>query len=222
MSDNETSGYVNLKPLKVFVCGGGNVVDRIFYEEAYKLGKGLAEMDVAYGQGGLVDRRTIMGESYWGYIENGGQQTKLIVREGFKDELPSNIYNYENIQIVEDLAELAREQFIWADVIVIMPGGTGTIAELFCHIDFQLEYKKHPKIILFNQPLKDSNFFKGLLSQIKSSIDNGLISNNSYYDNIIIKSSIEDILLEIKQEKSRIYSGLTVNNGRKRRTLIYD
>ena len=136
MSDNEASKYINSKPLNVFVCGGGNKVSKNFYEEAYKLGKGLAEMDVAYGQGGLVDRETIMGESYWGYIENGGQQTKLFVREGFKDELPSNMFNNENVQIVKDLGELARKQFRWADVIVVMPGGTCTLAELFFHIDF--------------------------------------------------------------------------------------
>ena len=27
--------------MKVFVYGEGNIVDKIFYEEAYKLGKGL-------------------------------------------------------------------------------------------------------------------------------------------------------------------------------------
>ena len=32
---------ITSKTLKVFVCGEGNIVDKIFYEEAYKLGKGL-------------------------------------------------------------------------------------------------------------------------------------------------------------------------------------
>ena len=56
----------NPKTIKVFVCGGGNPVSEFYYNEAYNLGKGLAKIGTAYGQGGLIDRHTIMGESYYG------------------------------------------------------------------------------------------------------------------------------------------------------------
>lgn len=206
MSDNETSEDVNLKPLNVFVCGGGNVVNKFYYKEAYELGKGLAKIGTAYGQGGLIDRHTIMGESYWGYKENNGKETHFFIREAFKDDLTPKKEKGESIEVVQDIAGLVREQFIWADVIVVMPGGTGTIEELFGHSELQLDYEKHPKIIIYNPQLlgKQTHFFDGTLSQIQTSIEQGFIGNDSYIRNIIVKYSIQDILADIEKEKNGI------------------
>ncbi len=192
--------------MKVFVCGGGNVVTEFYYKAAYELGKGLAKIGTAYGQGGLINRHTIMGESYLGYIENNGKETHFFIREAFKDDVTPKTENGESIEVVQDIAGLVREQFMWADVIVVMPGGTGTLEELFGHSELQLEYEKHPKIILYNQQLlgKQTHFFDGILSQIQTSIENGFIGKDSYIRNIIVKYSIQDILAEIKKEKDRV------------------
>lgn len=192
--------------MKVFVCGGGNVVNEFYYKAAYELGKGLAKIGTAYGQGGLINRHTIMGESYLGYIENKGKETHFFIREAFKDDVTPKTENGESIKVVQDIAGLVREQFMWADAIVVMPGGTGTLEELFGHSELQLDYEKHPKVILFNQQLlgKQTHFFDGTLSQIQTSIENGFIGKDSYIRNIIVKYSIQDILAEIKKEKDRV------------------
>lgn len=206
----------NPKTIKVFVCGGGNPVSEFYYNEAYNLGKGLAKIGTAYGQGGLIDRHTIMGESYYGYKENSGKEIKFILREKFKDDITPKTESGESLHIVQDITELVREQFMWADVIVIMPGGTGTIEELFGHCELQLDYENHPKIILYNQKLqgKQAHFFDATLSQIHTSIKEDFIGKDSPVRNIVVKYTVPEILVEIMKERSRIYHASMITNGR--------
>lgn len=109
---------------KVFLCGGGNEVSDIYYNEAYNVGKLLASLNVAYGQGGLTDRNTIMGESYWGYKDAGGNSAYLFVREAFKNDVNSefNSEGIKRIYCVDSIGELLKAQYLWSDISVIMPG----------------------------------------------------------------------------------------------------
>ena len=64
---------------KVFVCGGGRVVDETYWKDANELGRLLGSMEnVAYANGGLSDKHTMMCESYRGYVEAGGKYSVFV------------------------------------------------------------------------------------------------------------------------------------------------
>ena len=115
---------------KVFICGGGNSVAKTFCDDAYQVGKLLAELDTAYAQGGQTERNTIMGENYFGYKENGGKSATIFVRDSYKEDLEPEYKALDGAYIVDTLSDLIKAQYLWADVVVIMPGGAGTCMEI--------------------------------------------------------------------------------------------
>ena len=185
---------------KVFVCGGSYQVDPNFYKEAYEVGKTLAQLGAEYIQGGVIERETIMGESYYGYVENGGSKAYIITREfGASDliEYKNSFYKYEE---VENIGDLLNFQFLYSDLSIIMPGGTGTFMELLSYIEEKYDYPdKKIKAIIYNRNINGEGFFDDLFKLIKKSQDNNFISSDIINKNFIIVNNFDDLIEKIKE-----------------------
>ena len=125
--------------VKVFVCGGGSPVDEQYYSDAYKIGQLLANLGTAYVQGGLSDRKTMMGESYHGYINAGGDSAYFIARKFGTKDILKDFANLKGVVEVPDISMLLKAQYIWSDIVVVTPGGTGSLIELLGYIELNYE-----------------------------------------------------------------------------------
>ena len=195
----ETLGKVEkyseeIKP-RVFVCGGGRVISEDFSKDAYNVGKMLANSNVAYGQGGETTRSTIMGESWYGYKDNGGDSSYFFVREVGAPELGVAKQNAKGFTYVNDISSLIKAQFLWSDIVIIMPGGTGTFIELLGYIELGYDYEdKKPKVIIYNKELeKGIHFYDKLLEQIHIEQEKGFIGSDVISDTFTIANDFEEL-----------------------------
>ena len=175
---------------RVFVCGGGSPVSKEYYEDAYKVGTLLAKLGTAYVQGGLSDRKTMMGESYHGYKDAGGDSSYFISRKFGTKDIMKDIPNLKGICEVEDIAGLIKTQYLWSDAVVILPGGTGTLIEMLGYIEQGYDYPdRKPSVIVFNK----NGFFNGIFNQIKKSQEIGFISHQVIEENLILVDNLEEL-----------------------------
>ena len=126
-------------------CGSSEKADDVYRQAAVHLGTliGQKKHSLVYGGG----RFGLMGLVASSVLENGGQvfgfTTQLLdEREGFHDGLTE-------IHVVSGMHERKQSMSEKADAFVILPGGFGTLDELFEIITWrQLNIHKKPIIIL--------------------------------------------------------------------------
>lgn len=175
---------------RVFVCCGGSPVSKEYYEDAYKVGALLAELGTAYVQGGLSDRKTMMGESYYGYKDAGGDSSYFISRKYGVPDILKDVPDLKGVCEVEDIASLIKTQYLWSDAVVILPGGTGTLIEMLGYIEQAYDYPdRKPPVIVFNK----NGFFDGIFGQIRKSQEIGFVSHPVIEENFIIVDNLEEL-----------------------------
>ena len=173
--------------IKVFVCGGASPVSKEFYIEAYNIGKLLAKLGVSYLQGGVSNRKTMMGESYRGYVESGGNSSYFITRKFATEDIFKDLDNLQGAFEVDDIGQLIKAQYLWSDIVIILPGGTGTLIELLGYIEQKYDYpNKNPIVIVFNKKIEGKGYFDNFFEQIKQSQISGFISKDVIEKNFTI------------------------------------
>ena len=91
------------------------------------------------------------------------------------------------IDVAPSTFERTKHLYMHADIIVILPGGVGTIAELLSMIIEKQTKKDDKKIVLFNY----NKYYDYLLFQIKHMIDEHFISEEALQSFDIV-TNIED------------------------------
>ena len=195
--------------IQVFVCGGGRVAPPELAKDANEVGVLLAETGAAYGQGGETAPGTIMGETWLGYNNNGGKSAYFFVRKVGAPDLSDAIGNLEGFYYVTDIADLIKAQFFFSDIVIIMPGGTGTDLECSSYIEMGYDWEEiKPTVILYNKEMNNgTHFFDGKMLQMKTSLQYGLAGSNAIEQNFIVVDNMKDlkraymIALEEKKRK---------------------
>ena len=160
-------------------CGSKNGNDENYLKIAFKVGKKLSEKEytVIYG-GGKIG---LMGALAEGVTSNKGDLFSIIPKY-FKDK---NVVlkNSNKILFTKDFYERKKMMIKHADIFLVLPGGFGTLDELFEVISLnQLNIIKK-KVILLNT----NNFWNSLKVLIKDLKRNGFLYTK---ENIIFKSSV--------------------------------
>ncbi len=108
-------------------CASSNKADPRFRAAAFHLGELLAEggHSIVYG-GGLAGS---MGALADGALSKGGEVIGVIPR--FMADLEWQHPGIGNMQIVEDMRERKQRLLTGSDAVVALPGGCGTLEELF-------------------------------------------------------------------------------------------
>ena len=162
--------FSNETKIKVFVCGGSSPVSKDYYIDAYNIGNIIAKYGVAYIQGGVSDRKTMMGESYHGYIKSGGNRPYFITRKFGTEDILKDLDNLQGAFEVDDIAQLIKNQYLWSDIVIITPGGTGTLIELLGYIEQNYDYpNKMPIVIIYNKKIENNGYFDNFFKQIRQS-----------------------------------------------------
>ena len=177
-----------MKSIAVF-CGSGLSKDDAHNEEAYRLGEVFAKQSITLVYGGA--KIGLMGKVADGVLENEGEAIGVIpdfltTKEVVHTQLSELI-------ITETMHERKLKMHDLSDGIIALPGGFGTLEELFEMLTWaQLGLHKKP-IGLLNT----NGFYNHLLSFIETMIDSGLLKPE-YRKLVLISDSIDDLLEQME------------------------
>ena len=108
-------------------CASSEYCDRVYHDAARTLGRVLAEAGctIVYG-GGAVG---LMGSLANGALTAGGDVIGVIPR--FMTEVEWQHPGLASLEVVEDMRERKHRLLTGSDAVVALPGGCGTLEELF-------------------------------------------------------------------------------------------
>ncbi len=166
-------------------CASSEQVDRAYHDAAHALGSTLAGAGctVVYG-GGAVG---LMGSLANGALEAGGEVVGIIPR--FMTEVEWQHPGVANLEVVEDMRERKHRLLTGSDAVVALPGGTGTLEELFEALTLK-------RLALYFNPivLLDVNGFYAPLEAFLESMIAQRFMNPQHRDLWTRVSRVEDVL----------------------------
>ncbi|MEC7262263.1 MAG: TIGR00730 family Rossman fold protein [Bacteroidota bacterium] len=155
-----------MKGISVF-CGSSEGNDRHIVSTAYELGKSLAQQSLTLVYGGA--KVGLMGQVANGALDHNGKVIGVI-----PDFLKSKEIFHERITeliVVDNMHERKMKMHELSDGIIALPGGFGTLEELFEVVTWsQLGLHQQPMGIL-----NVNGFFDELLAFLDTMVSKGLL-----------------------------------------------
>jgi len=155
-----------MKRITIF-CGSSFGTDKVYEEQAYLLGKTLAERNTAIVYGGA--NVGLMGAVADGALQNGGKvigvlphflQSKEIAHTGLTELI-----------LVETMHERKTKMNDLCDGVIALPGGFGTLEEFFEMLTWgQLGLHKKPMAVL-----NINGFYNALLAMMDTMVSKGFL-----------------------------------------------
>jgi uncharacterized protein (TIGR00730 family) len=176
-----------MKNIAVF-CASSTGLKDIYVNEARKLGETMANEGFRLVYGGAS--RGLMNVVADAVLQNGGKVTGVIPRlladlEITKSECTEIIYT-------STMHERKIKMFELADAVVILPGGFGTLDEMF-------EALTLSQLKLFNAPiglLNTDGYYNLLIELLDNMVEKGFLEKKNK-DKLIISSSVNDLIGKI-------------------------
>lgn len=173
--------------MKIFIgCGSNPKIGLEYQEEVKKVCKLLCSYDYS-----LV---------YGAYNEGLMKVCFDTFKECNKDIIGVNLEVYDEVLGIHNIVKnnsFERLDTIYeiSDMFLILPGGVGSLAELFGLIE-ELKTNKKKKLIVYNY----NNYYSDLFSYLDKCLKEGFLYDNDL-DNIIVINNINDLEREIKNER---------------------
>lgn len=173
-----------MKRITVF-CGSSFGTDEIYKEQAALLGQTLAKQNIELVYGGA--NVGLMGAVADGALNEGGKVIGVL-----PDFLRSKEIAHTGLTeliLVESMHERKTKMSDLCDGVIALPGGFGTLEELFEMITWaQLGLHKKPIAIL-----NINGFYNSLLELIQTMADKGLLKEENQ-KMLLVSNNIEDLL----------------------------
>lgn len=174
-----------MRYISVF-CGSSSGNEAIFTEQAATLGKTIAQKGYGIIYGGA--RVGLMGALAEGALAEGGEVVGVIPNFLKKKELEHK--KLTKLHIVETMHERKAMMNDLSDAVIALPGGYGTMEELFEMLTWaQLSIHKKP-IGLLNV----EGFYDPLINMSERMIEKGFLKKE--YEELLIVANSSDILLD--------------------------
>ena len=172
-------------------CGSRLGLSNEYTDNAKILGKKIAynNLKLVYG-GGNIGLMGILADSC---KQNGGQILGVIPYNLTKKEQGKQ--NISSYILTEDMHERKKVMYMNSDMIIALPGGIGTLEELFEMLTWkQLGFHKKP-IYLLNI----LDYWDSLLDLLDIMIKKGFLEkeSNSYFK---VCETVDEIFLDLKKE----------------------
>jgi uncharacterized protein (TIGR00730 family) len=139
-------------------CGSKNGADPVFVQHAAELGKLLATNNIKLIYGG--GRKGIMGTIADAVMNNGGHVIGIIPEVLLEWE--SQHKNITELLVVDNMHTRKKKLYELCDIAIILPGGFGTLDELFEMLTWN-QLSIHNKNIYI---LNSNGFYNALIEHI--------------------------------------------------------
>lgn len=166
-------------------CGASEGTSPEYRLAAEQLGKTIANQNrrLIYGGG----NKGLMGIIANAVLANGGEVIGIIPERLVQAETAH--HGITRLEVVENMHQRKARLSELADGFIAMPGGTGTLEEVFeVWTGMQIGYHEKP-VALFNV----SGFWQSLLNFLEHSVNEGFI-RESFYQTLIVSDNNELIL----------------------------
>jgi len=169
-------------------CASSAHCDPAYRDAAYRLGEILADAKctLVYGGGAIG----LMGAVADGALSKGGDVVGIIPR--FMTEVEWQHPGVANLEVVEDMRERKHRLLTGSDAVVAMPGGCGTLEELFEAITLKRLGLYFNPIVLLNT----RRFYDPLQTFMQTVVDERFL-NREHADMWSLVDAPEDVLPRI-------------------------
>ncbi|MGB5436089.1 MAG: TIGR00730 family Rossman fold protein [Maribacter sp.] len=174
----------------VVFCGSSEGNDPDILSSAYGLGQSLAEQKITLVYGAA--KIGVMGKVAQGALDNGGKVIGIIpdflkIKEVCHTGLSELI-------VTENMHERKLKMHELSDGIITLPGGYGTLEELFEMITWaQLGLHQKPIGIL-----NTNGFYDDLLKMIRKMVDLGFLKGE-HYNMLLVDKSVDGLLKQMEE-----------------------
>ena len=178
-----------MKKIAVF-CGSSAGNDFTYRDQAYQLGKTLAEKEIEliYGGGSIG----LMGAVANGALEHKGKVTGVI--PGFLNEKEIAHDKLDSLIEVDSMHERKKKMHELSEGVIALPGGYGTLEEFFEMLTWgQLGLHKKPVALL-----NINGFYDPLRKLTDNMVEEGFLKQ-AYLDLMIINNDIERLIEQMHQ-----------------------
>jgi uncharacterized protein (TIGR00730 family) len=178
-----------IKAIAVF-CGSKTGANPIYLDHAKELGMIMAKhaINLIYGGG----KAGLMGVVADSSLQHGGTVRGIIPKILVNKEHQHD--GLSELLVVEDMHQRKRKLYELCDAAIILPGGFGTLDEMFEIITWNQLTIHDKKIFILNS----GGFYNHLLDHLQTMKDDGFLYNN-LDDCIIMINEPQDIIKHFDQ-----------------------
>lgn len=177
-----------IKRITVF-CGSSWGTEKIFEEQAFLLGKTLAQEQIGLVYGGA--KIGLMGAVADGCLQHGGEVIGVLPRFLSGKEIAHE--NLSQLILVDSMHERKMKMNELSQGTIALPGGFGTLEELFEMLTWgQLGLHQKPMGLL-----NVNGFYDELLDFVKNMLQKGFIKQ-IHQDMLLYSHDINDLLYKMK------------------------
>ena len=183
---------MNFTSIAVF-CGSQMGSDAIFEQHAKELGEYLGKKGITLIYGG--GRKGLMGAVADAVMRNGGKVTGII---------PEILIGWEHqhtgisdLLIIADMHERKKIMYELCDAAIILPGGNGTLDEMFEMLTWNTLKIHNKKLMLLNS----AGFYNHLVQHIRNMQAAGFLYDN-WSDRIIVCENPQHVIVALEQDLS--------------------
>ena len=165
-------------------CGASEGIRLEYHSTAEQLGKLIAKQSrrLIYGGG----NKGLMGVIANAVLAHGGEVIGIIPERLVKAETAH--HGLTQLEIVENMHQRKARLTELADGFIAMPGGTGTLEELFeVWTGMQIGYHEKPVALL------NSQFWQSMLNFLEHAVQEGFI-RDSFYRTLIVADVADEML----------------------------
>ncbi len=178
----------------VVFCGSSEGNDQLIIDEAYELGKKLADSDITLVYGAA--KIGVMGQVAKGALDHHGKVIGVIPE--FLKMKEVVYHGLTELHTTQNMHERKLKTHEFSDAIITLPGGFGTLEEFFEMITWaQLGLHGKPIGIL-----NTNGFYNELLVFLEKMVKTGFLKMENY-EMILVAKSIDDLLIKMKAYKPK-------------------
>lgn len=177
-----------MKSITVF-CGSSFGNDRVFESQAKAVGQTLARQDIRLVYGGA--KVGLMGAVADGALEAGGQVLGVLPNFLRSKEIAHN--GLTQLFLVDSMHERKTKMHDLCDGVIALPGGFGTMEELFEMLTWgQLGLHKKPMGLL-----NVDGFYDPLITLANAMVERGFLKE-TYRNMLLVSDNIENLLNQMR------------------------
>ena len=181
---------MKMKSIAVF-CGSSSGSKDYYYEQAFNLGKKLAHLEIDMIYGG--SNAGLMGAVANGALSEGGKVVGVIPEFLVDKELAHE--GLSELILVKSMHERKYKMNELCDGVIALPGGYGTLDELFEMLTWgQLGLHKKP-VALYNI----HGYYNALINLVQHMVSSGFLKESNQ-KMLLINEDLDALLKELNED----------------------